>query len=466
MPVPAIVLLAAAAFIGVGSPCARCSEPPSDETIARETDAVVRKALETPGAAGVQVCIALRGGVVLDRGYGAADAASGRAVTPETAFHACSVSKQFVAAAVMRLVEEGKLGLDDPIRKHIPELPESLAGVTLHHLLTHTSGLKGYTEVAAFLENESREMSHAEVLAYFKDVPLRFRPGERWEYCNSGSYLLGMAVERASGKDYGTFLREEFFAPLKLAHTGYEPHPDAGGLALGHVPGAHGAERAPEIAWANAFAGGGIVSTARELVLWKEALAAGRALSPESYRRMTTEQKLADGAPTGYGYCWYVREHHGHRVVFHTGHGPGYSAWLARYPDDGLTLAVLSNSSAVSAPRLGHAIAMGALGVDAVPKDLAVPAACLRCCPGTYREDSLEEQATFRVFEREGRLFGAAEGRPTSRLVYQGEGVFIVEAAPHISIAFPVDGGGADGGPAATCTTDDQVRARRAARVK
>ena len=431
-------------------------------------DDLATAALMKPGSAGLSICIRVDGNVVLSRGYGVADVADQRPVSPDAIFHACSVSKQFLAAAIMRLVERGEVRLEDPISKYIPEVLTPGRAVTLRHLLSHTSGLKGYTEVPAFTANEGRDLTHEELLALVKDEPPLFAPGEQFVYCNTGSYLLGMVVERVSGQDYGTFMRDEFFAPLGLRRTRYDPHPDDGGdWAVPHMVEDGKAVHAKSIAWANAFAGGGLSSTASDLAAWMQALAGGKAVSPESYRQMTTVQKLNDGTPTGYGLYLYVRDHHGHPVVFHTGTGPGCSAWVANYPEDHLVIAVMSNSDAIWAPRLGIELALAILGIDTTPADLPLSEAELRRYNGRFRwtpwEDRGPEPDISRLYVEDGKLWVDAGGERVSRLLYQGAGVFVVQRDPEYTITFA---GTSDETRAATCIGDDGIRAQVARRIR
>jgi D-alanyl-D-alanine carboxypeptidase len=430
-------------------------------------DELAAEALKKPGTAGLSVCVRVDERVVLLKGYGLADVAVQRPVRPDAIFHACSVSKQFLAAAIMRLVERGQVGLNDPITKYIPEFPTPGRTVTLRHLLSHTSGLKGYTEVPAFTAVEDRDLTHEEVLALVKDEPPLSAPGEQFVYCNTGPYLLGMVVERLSGKDYGTFMRDELFRPLGLRHTRYDPHPaDGGNWAIPHKVENGKAVHADPIAWANAFAGGGLSSTAGDLAAWMQALAAGRAVSAESYREMTTVQKLNDGTPTGYGLYLYVREHHGHPVVFHTGTGPGCSAWVANYPSDHMMIAVMSNSDAIWAPRLGIAMALAILGIDTTPKDMTLSGAELRRYVGRFRWTPWEDQGSkpgiSRFYAEEGSLWIEAGDGRTSRLLYQGDGVFVVEMEPGFTITFADAAGGA---PPETCISDDGTHAQSASRI-
>jgi CubicO group peptidase (beta-lactamase class C family) len=451
-------------------PAFSAARGPDPAHAADVVDAAAVRALATPGAAGLSVCVRVDGRTVLCKGYGVADGEDGRAVGPGTMFHACSVSKQFLAAAIMRLAERGRLGLDDPITRHLPEFVTPGRTVTLRQLLTHTSGLKGYTELERFKELEGRDLTHEEVLALVSNEPPLFAPGERFVYCNTGPYLLGMAVERVSGKDYGSFMRGEFFAPLGLSRTCYDPRCADPDVAVPHHPKDGRPVHAAPIAWSNAFAGGGLLSTAGDLAAWMDSLSAGKVVSADSFRQMTTVQRLNDGTPSGYGFYLFVREHGGHPVVFHTGTGPGCSAWVADYPEDHLVIAVMSNSGAVWAPRLGIAMAMAVFGVDTTPRDLPLSARDQARYSGRFRwepwEDEPAEDQISRFYAKDGHLWIEASRGRTSRLLFQGSGAFVVEAAPTVIITFDENTPGTEaGGLAGTCASDDGVHAEIGRRV-
>lgn len=455
--------------VGLSVPAvARAEEPLDGARVAAAVDKVASKAMAGPGAAGLSVCVRLDGHVVLSKGYGVADIEDGRAVTPRTMFHACSVSKQFAAAAIMRLVEQGKVKLDDPITRFVPELPTPGGTVTLRHLLTHTSGLKGYTEVERFEKLEGRDLTHDEVLAVVRDEPPLFAPGERFVYCNTGPYLLGMAVERVSGKEYGRYLGDEFFGPLGLHRSCYDPGLRDADLAVPHDVKDGKAAHAKAIAWSDAFASGGVLSTSEDLAAWMEALSSGRVVSPASFAEMTTGQKLNSGVALDYGFCLFVRAHHGHRVFFHTGSGPGCSAWLADYPDDHLIIAVMSNSAAVGAPRLGMSMAMAAFGIDTTPRDLPVGEPERARYSGRFRleqwEDEGKKDGVARIYAQDTHLWIDAGVGRVSRLLNQGAGVFVVEAAPHVTVSFE-GASGSNAEPASSCICDDGTHAQTGRRL-
>jgi len=191
--------------------------------------------LDRTDSPGVVVLVVREGRVLFSRAAGMANIERGTPATLETRFRIGSVTKQFTAAAILRLQEQGELSLTDPLSTFFPDLPNA-DRITIHHLLTHTSGLHSYTSKPDFIERVTKGISPEDLIAYFKDDPVDFEPGQRWSYCNSGYFLLGQIVAQVSGREYGEFLRTEFFQPLGMSHTGVfvrgrDIGPEAAGLS-------------------------------------------------------------------------------------------------------------------------------------------------------------------------------------------------------------------------------------------
>src|SRR4051812_1339464 len=210
-----IAVAAAAAVVAVAAPASAASD------VSAQLDALVAPhfAADGPGA----VVLVKKGDqILLRKAYGMANVELGVPMRPELIFRLGSVTKQFTSAAIMMLVDEGKVALGDDIRKYVPDYPKKAATVTLEHLLTHTGGVPNFTDLPAFDKRAREDLSHGEVLALFKDLPLDFAPGEKWKYSNSGYYLLGMVIEKVSGKSYAELLSERIFKPLGMAQTSYD----------------------------------------------------------------------------------------------------------------------------------------------------------------------------------------------------------------------------------------------------
>jgi D-alanyl-D-alanine carboxypeptidase len=262
-----------------------------------------------------------------------------------------SVTKQFTAAAILRLAEAGKLSVEEKARVWIPELDSRFDAITIEHLLTHRSGLVEYT---GKLGNPWEPKTQAEVLALITSGPPTFIPGSHFSYSNSGYYLLGMIVERASSQTYEQFLRTTFFEPLALRDTSYcgttAPAPD------GYVINPDGEMFAVEAANMTVpYSAGALCSTAADLLRWTDALTEGRVVSPASYERMTRS------AGAFYGYGLMLNPLDGRRRVWHNGAILGFETSVMHFPDEELTVVVLSNAldlrAAHRATQMSEAVA-------------------------------------------------------------------------------------------------------------
>jgi CubicO group peptidase (beta-lactamase class C family) len=378
---------------------------------------LAKRALERP-IAGLSIALARSGVVFESRGFGLADVDRQTPVGPRTIFHVDSVSKNIAAAVVLRLVEQGRLSLEDDITKYVPDAPTGGRHVTIRQLLTHTSGLFSFTSVPAAEANESRDLSHAQVLDLIRDRPADFAPGASWRYSNTGFYLAGMAVERVTGMSYAAYLREQVFAPLGMTSSSLCTAKDeVPGLARGYDVRAGALVPAPPASWTLPFAAGGVCSTAEDLLRWQQALDAGRFISAERVAEMRTATALADGTRIDYGLGTRLGSLQGHLVAGHTGSGNGFSAVLETFPADHLSIAVLSNTSSATAATIAAAIARAAFELAPIPMNGSdVPADEAAALTGRYDSDegALDGYACGRQLCF--RPPGAPQGQPLVRL--------------------------------------------------
>lgn len=298
-----------------------------------------------PEAPGLAVLVARDGRVVFTRGFGLANVAEKIEITPETKFRIGSISKQFTAAAIVRLAEQGKLTLEDSLAKFFPDFPHGHE-VTLRHLLTHTSGVHSYTDKPEFLKHVGDPVESMQLIASFRDDPPDFAPGAGFHYSNSGYFLLGEIVRQVSGKPLAEYLREQFFEPLAMKDTGVfvnrTPPPV---MARGYSWNAGKFE--PALDWDMSWAGGAgaLYSTVGDLFRWNEALFGGHVMSEASFRAAITPVALppnVDGMKYGYGLTMY--ELKGLPVIGHGGGLNGWASQLLRLPDQRCTVVALGNS--------------------------------------------------------------------------------------------------------------------------
>jgi D-alanyl-D-alanine carboxypeptidase len=320
---------------------------------------------------GLALAVVRNGEVVKLAGYGQADAELGVAATPQTVFQIQSVTKTMTAAAILLLVEEGKLSLTDPVSRHLEGTPDAWKGVTLRHLLSHTSGIKDFiNDPTASLRIDVTEQ---DVLAATAPRPLNFEPSARYEYSNTGYHLLAMVIRKVTGKSYGDFLAERFFGPLGMTHTrvlslsDVIPH-----RASGYAWGGGALRRGDYIAESIlSYGGGGVISTAADMAVWAQALAAGRVLPEPVLERAWTPETLSDGSKSAYGLGWGVMDVNGHRVVGHSGaHMTGFTSNFSHFPEDGLTVVVLTNAGHANPRRIGRRVA-GLIAPELAPAEPA-----------------------------------------------------------------------------------------------
>jgi D-alanyl-D-alanine carboxypeptidase len=252
----------------------------------------------------------------------------------------------------MTLVEEGKVRLDDTITKYFPEAPQAWRGVTIRHLLAHTSGIQNHVAVPHWLDvfrtNLAFETARSRdgLLKMFFKLPFEFQPGETWAYDNTGYYLLGIIIEKASGKSYWQFLDERIFKPLGMNATrSTDPQPIVRNRASGYEWKNDHFENRPVLLPAIAFSAGSLLSTVEDIAKWDAVLYTEKLLKKSSLDQMWTAVATNDGAaaPFNYGFGWFIDSYHGHRLVQHSGGTPGFSSAMYRFVSDKLTIIILTN---------------------------------------------------------------------------------------------------------------------------
>ena len=327
--------------------------------------------LTTPGCA---VAAAVDGNPVLAKGYGMADLERDVNITPETIFEAGSVSKQFTAAAVLLLARDGKLSIDDPVRKYIPELPDYHVPLTIRHLLTHTSGLRdwGSVEEIAGWPRTSRVYTHAHVLDIVsRQKELNFAPGTRWSYSNTGYNLAAMIVSRVSGESFADFTRERIFEPARMVHTSWrDDHTRVvKQRALAYVE--RDREFHTDMPFEDVFGNGGLLTTVGDLLQWDEHFAAPRVGDAAFVALQQQPATFTDGRPVGYAFGLFVANADGIRIIEHSGSTAGYRAHLLRMPDQRVSVAVLCNAATARATNYAHEVADRLLAThpNTVPAD-------------------------------------------------------------------------------------------------
>ena len=366
----------------------------------------------TPGCA---VGVSRNGRVLYEKGFGLANLETGTPITPQTVFEAASIAKQFTAMSVLLLARDGKLTLDDDVRKYIPELPDYGTPITIKHLLTHTSGLRDFFEMlilarGRFEEDRITEADMMDIVTRQKS--LNFTPGDEFLYTNTGYALLGVLVKRASGQTLRDFAAAHIFGPLGMSSSRFRDNYTT--LVPGRAEGyaRRGSEWRTSTPNFDVYGSTNLFSTIGDLLTWADNLDHPRVGDSAMVRAMSTSAVLNNGDSTNYGFGLSLWNDRGTMVVEHEGGDPGFHSYLARYPEYGLAVAVLCNipSNPVS---LGHAIAdiyLGRPRIEQPPsvKPITLPADKLASRAGIYFQPTRLE--IVEVTLRDSALFTARNG--------------------------------------------------------
>lgn len=348
----------------------------SDAEVERRVGAVIDEIATHPEFVGLSVAVARGDQLIFERGYGIADLEWNVPVDASTIFRIGSTTKTFTAAAILKLAEQGKLGLDDPLSRYVPEFDTGGRAVTIRQLLNHTSGIPEYTmQPGFFAKMLPLNVSDAEVLQLVSGKPFDFEPGAGWRYSNTNYYLLGMVVAKAGGRPYAAFMQDEFFTPLGLAQTRYGSETEiiprrAQGYSFDRDRGSHTNDAA--ISMNGPGAGGALVSSAGDLVRWQIALTSGRAISAASFEQMIASPVRMEQSTARYGFGLMVDRREGQRVITHGGVINGFNSALSWLPESGLRVAVISNSQPMPSATVERRI-IAALTSDEPPAPRTMP---------------------------------------------------------------------------------------------
>ena len=424
----AVALLTATLPAAAETPApAAAAASPSEQDLRALADAVLAEsyAADGPGAA---VVIMQGGKIVYQGGRGLADIGAARAITPDTVFRLGSITKQFAAAVIVQLAQEGKLSLDDPLTKFLPDYPQPGAAATVRQLLQHTSGIQSYTDMPGIMSPISTAIprSTPELIAVFRDAPAVSKPGEVWNYNNSGYVLLGAIIEKVTGMPWHKAVEERITLPLGLASirdgVGGEDTP---AMARGYTgdPTA-AATQSQYIHMSAPGAAGALIGTVGDLAKWAQALHHGKVVDAAHYQLIITPTALPDGSTVPYGFGLGLDALRGHPAVGHSGGIFGFSTDSIYVPDSDLFVAVFANSDA---PRTGPGVVMRRVAAAAVGDPYpsftrtAPDMAALEPYFGVYAIPGGGER---RFFAKDGKLFAQRRGGGMSEVFAGGDNRF------------------------------------------
>lgn len=327
----------------------------AQEVFEKKIDEYLGREMKSQQIPGIALAVVKDGKIVLARGYGLANVEHQVPVKPETIFQSGSTGKQFTATAVMMLMEEGKLSLDDKITKYFPDAPESWNDITIRHMLTHTSGMTDYPDDF----DMRRDYTEDELYQRMKPIPLAFKPGDKWSYSNLAYVTLGILIHKVSGKFYGDFLQERIFKPLDMTTARIISEADiipnrAAGYRITNGQLKNQGWVSPTL---NTTADGALYFTVYDMAKWDAALYTEKLLKKSSLEQMWTPVKLNDGKTFPYGFGWGLGEVRGHHIIEHGGAWQGFKAQISRYVDDKLTIILFANQTRANPAKLTHDIA-------------------------------------------------------------------------------------------------------------
>jgi D-alanyl-D-alanine carboxypeptidase len=374
----------------------------------KKVDDYVKAEMEKQHIPGVSIAIVKEGKIIKVEGYGMANVELNVPARPDTVYKIGSVSKQFIASGIMMLIQEGKISLDDNISKFLEGTPDTWKDITIRHLLTHTSGI--VREAPGF--DPLKIQNDADVIKTAYPLPLRFAPGEKWEYCNVGYFTLAEIIRKVSGKPWGDYLSEHMFTPVGMSATRTTTVSEI-------VP-----NRANGYIWRNGklqnadiyFAlrpSGAFLSSVLDLAKWDAALYTDKFLKSSVRDQMWTPVKLNNGTNHPYGFGWELDPVGGHKRVHHGGSLPGFRAGLARFVDDKLTVVVLTNSD--NANPAAIALNIAALYIPGlIPERIVakVDAKILDTYAGQYQANP----STIVTLTRQGDKLMLQQGSSTTQL--------------------------------------------------
>jgi CubicO group peptidase (beta-lactamase class C family) len=383
------------------------------------------------------VLVARGNDVLLSKGYGFANLEWSIPNSPQTKFHLGSTAKQFTAASILLLEDRGKLKLQDPVKKYVPDAPAAWDQITLFHLLTHTSGIFNFTGLPDFDTLKRMPATPESLIARFRNRPLDFEPGSGQNYSNSGYILLGYIIEKVSGQTYADFLRENIFMPLNMKDSGYDPGAAViPRIAAGYRTTEDGLVPANFFHMSVAYSAGGIYSTVEDLLRWEQSLFGGRLLSATSFQKMTLNYR------GGFGLGIMIHNVNGKTAFEHDGGFDGHTSMMSYYPDSKVTVIVLGNlehaAATLIARNLGTLAQGGTVPLNSEKKEAKPSRETLSKYVGTYQ---IQPGVSLMVTVEGEQLMVQPSGGTREPLSAESDSKFLL-AGPGVQLEFFKDGQG------------------------
>jgi len=425
------------------------AQQPSKDEIAKRVDSLAADYLARTHTPAISVAVLRGSDTLVMKGYGDASVEHHRRATASTVYRIGSITKQFTSSEIMRLAQQGKLSIDDPITKYLPDVPTHGQTITIRRLLNHTSGIHNYTAEPSWRKTWSQSLSPRQIVALVDHDSLDFKPGDKWSYSNTGYVLLGMIIEKVTGETYANYLEHDLFKPLGLTQTSYCPsRPSDPTFADGYSAESGTAKPAEYLDMTHPHGAGALCSTVRDLVKWQRALQGGRVVNARSFALMTTPDTLNNGRPLTYGFGLAAGKLNGHRLIGHSGGINGFTTASSFFPDDSVNVVVFSNADA-GPDALGLNISRAVFGLPLVATPIPVVAVALPDSvrdkvSGTYDlAPSAGGKFVVHIMVENGQVMTQAEGEGQGKfpLIYAGNWVFGAAFDPSLRVTFISENG-------------------------
>ncbi len=439
------------ALLGLGPAALAAQSLPPASVVSAQVDSLARDWIAKHGSPGVSIEVTRDGNVLVGGGWGFADLENDVRATDRTVYEIGSVTKQFTASAVMQEVEHGRIKLDDSIGTYLSSLPEAWKRVTVRELLNHTSGVPSYTSLGqSWMRRWGEVMPPDTLVALTADKPLDFEPGTKWSYDNSGYVVLGMLIEKVTGKSWADNIRTRFTEPLGLPDTRWcDVRRIIPRRAKGYEPDSAGFKNAAFLEMSQPYAAGALCSTVVDLARWDQLLHEGKVVSAASYAAMTTPEGAADKGAVHYGFALSRGDLEGHIMIAHNGGINGFLSENAWFPGSHTSVTVLTNTGSNNPGPLFRKVAMVALGLPLPepPKRVTLTAADRARYVGEYDLGLPGGARQFSVTEKDGALFAQihAPGQTPFELIPYGNHTFGIPNVEEARIGFTVENGKATG---------------------
>ena len=326
------------------------------QNLESKIDSVLQEKYQ-PNAPGATFLISKNGEIVYKKAFGLSNLDLTLPMHTENVFEIASMTKQFTAISILMLVEKGKLQVDDEITKFIPDYPTNGHKITIHHLLTHTSGIKDFTRVSGLNAIATQDLSPLELIEFFKNEPIDFLPGEKMNYTNSGYIILGYIIEKVTGQPYANFVEEQIFKKLGMNSSRYGSHRS---VIKNKAYGYHnkdGYVNRRQVSYSFAYSAGGLMSTVNDMFTWQEAIKNNLLINKETTEKVFAKYVLNNGEPVNYGYGWHIKEKNGIATREHGGHFFGFKSMGVYLPSDDIYVIGLSNCDCNSPTKITREIA-------------------------------------------------------------------------------------------------------------